>query len=95
MNIHERFEVVNGDYMKFELVENKRSQRPDLHALMLLDELFPSDNGGDMVAAAEHDEIWLDIDGEKLNALTDEQIADLVRCGVRHDEEHDCLCMFA
>lgn len=94
MDTHERFEEVNDDYLKFDRIENKRNQRPDLHAWLLLDELFPHP-GHDMVSAAEHDEIWLDVEGEKLETLTDEQILELVRCGVRHDDEHDCLAMFA
>ena len=94
MDIHERFEAVNDDYIKFDRVENKRSERPDLHAWLLLDELFPNP-GHDMVSAAEHDEIWLDVDDEQLETLTDEQILELVRCGVRHDDECECLAMFA
>lgn len=42
MDIHERFEAVNDDYINFDRVENKRSERPDLHAWLLLDELFPN-----------------------------------------------------
>ncbi len=91
---HERFEAVNDDYLKFDRIENKRNQRPDLHAWLLLDELYPNPGYG-MVSAAGHDEIWLDVEGEKLESLTDDQILELVRCGVRHDSEHDCLVMFA
>lgn len=94
MDIHERFEAVNDDYLKFDRIESKRSQRPDLHAFLLLDDLFPN-AGRDMVSAAEHDEFYLEPDGEKLAALTDDHILELVRCGVRHDEEYDCLAMFA
>jgi hypothetical protein len=94
MDTHERFEAFNDDYLKFDRIENKRNQRPDLHAWLLLDELFPNP-GRDMVAAAEHDEIWLDVDGKKLEKLTDEQILELVRCGVRYDSKYNCLAMFA
>jgi hypothetical protein len=92
MGIHERFEAVNEDYIKFDRVENKRSQRPDLHAYLLLDEIFPSSK--DMVCAASHDEIWLDVEGKQLEKLTDEQILELTRCGVRHCNESDSLAMF-
>ncbi len=96
VDLHERFESLVGDYdyMKFGKIENKRSDRPDLHAWLLLDELFPNP-GQDMVSAAEHDQIWLDVDGEQLETLTDDQILELLRCGVMHDDEHDCLFMFA
>ena len=94
---HDRWERVSeeGDqFLKFDAIENKRNQRPDLHAWLLLDHLFPNP-GRDMVCAAEHDVIWLDVEGEKLETLTDEQIIELSRCGVFHDREHDRLSMFA
>lgn len=94
MTLHERFEAVNDDYLKFDRVENKRSQRPDLHAFLLLDDLFPN-AGHDMVSSAEHDEFYLEPSGDKLDLLTDEHILELTRCGVRHDDELECLAMFA
>jgi len=93
MDIHERFEAVNDEYLKFERVTDKRSQRPDLHAFLLLGELFTKP-GQNMVSSAGHDEIYLEPGGEQLDTLTDEHILDLVRCGVRHDSEFDSLCMF-
>lgn len=90
MSIKDRFEAVNDDYMKFELVTNKLSNRPDLNAFVLLDSLFPGDR--DIVSAATHDEIFLDIDDDHIESLTDDQIADLVRCGVMFSD--DGLCMF-
>jgi hypothetical protein len=95
MDIHERWEAVTkgGDeFLKFNKVANKRSQRPDLHAFLLLDELFPGT--GDMVAAASHDEIWLDVEDNQVETLTDEQILELSWCGVRHDRDVGGLCMF-
>jgi len=93
MDIDDRFEQFSDDYIKFERVENKRSSRPDLHAFLLLNELVPGTN--DMVSAAEHDEIFLSVEPEELNKVaTDEQILELVRCGIRYNSSHDCLCMF-
>jgi hypothetical protein len=92
MNLQEIFEEYNDEYLSFEKVENKRSQRPDLHAFLLLDELFPSDR--DIVSAAEHDEIYLDIEEDQLEKLTKEQILELVRCGIIFDSEYGCLCSF-
>ena len=94
MDIHERWEAVTkqGDeFLKFEKVANKRSQRPDLHAFLMLDELFPGDS--DLVSSASHDEIWLDVDDDQVETLTDEQILELSWCGVRHDSDGG-LCMF-
>ncbi len=89
-NIEEIFEKHNNEFLEFDRVENKRSNRPDLHAFILLDELFPGDR--DLISSAEHDEIWLDITTEDIGNLTEDQIIELVRCGVRYDEE--ALCMF-
>jgi hypothetical protein len=91
--IFKKFE--ENDYLEFEEVENKRSNRRDLHAFLLLDELFPIaiDRHDDMISAAEHDEFYLDVSWGNIEKLTDDQILELTRCGVRCDE--DALCMFA
>jgi hypothetical protein len=91
VDITERFEKYNDEYLKFDNIKKKRSNRPDLHAFLLLDELFPSDR--DIVAAAEHDMIWLNIECEQAETLTDKQVIDLIRCGVMADGEG--LSMFA
>jgi hypothetical protein len=81
------------EYLKFDRVPNKRSNRPDLHAFILLDELVPGKT--DIVCSATHDEIFLDTDLASLAAvITDEQIVELIRCGVRGNPEYDCLAMF-
>ncbi len=72
--------------------ERRLSNRSDLNAFLLLDSLFPGTS--DIVAGAEHDKIWLDIDIEALDAVAaEEQMLDLIRCGVMSDD--DCLAMFA
>jgi hypothetical protein len=88
------FESHDGEYLKFDRVENKLSKRPDLHAFLLLDQILPGDS--DIVSAAEHDEIFLDIELDDLAdaGITNYQVRDLVRCGVRVSD-FDCLCMFA
>ena len=93
-----KFSAANDEeYIQFDRVKNKRSARADLHAFLLLDELQPhiaGDGNGDMVSAAEHDEFYLCIDTEKLaEVITDEQIIELVRCGVMYSEAS--LMMFA
>jgi hypothetical protein len=70
------------EYLEFDKIENKRSSRPDIHAFILLNELFPE--ARDMVCWAEHDEIGLDVDEDDLEKkATEEQILELIRCGVR------------
>lgn len=93
MELGNLFEKHNDEFLKFERVENKKSQRADLHAFLLLDSIVPGKS--DMVSCAEHDEIWLDVDCEEFGrAVTEEQIIELVRCGVRYDDDVDSLCMF-
>ena len=91
--INERFEDVNGEYGEFDNIKNKRSNRPDIHALLLLDELFPGDS--DLISSSEHDEFYLDISYESIEKLTDDQILELTRCGVMYNDESECLSMFA
>lgn len=93
----EEFEsLMNGDdeYLKWERVESKRSQRRDLHGFLLLDELLPGD--AKIISAAEHDEYWLDINIDKLiEVITPEQCIELLRCGIRYDDDVDSLAVFA
>ena len=83
----------DAEFLKWDRVESRRSQRPDLHAFLLLDELQPGNR--DMVCAAAHDEFWLGINVEKLaQVITAEQCIELQRCGVRYDEGSDSLAFF-
>ena len=95
MNLKEIWDkYMHGEFLKFERVHNQLSNRPDIHAFLLLDKLVPRPNR-DMVSSAEHDEIWLDVDPEELaEAATEEQIIELIRCGVRFDSQTDSLAMF-
>lgn len=93
-DLRERWERIGKEgeeYLEFHRIEKKRSNRPDLHAFLMLDELFPSYR--DMVSAASHDEIYLDIEESQASSLTDEQILELIRCGVRFS--NGSVCMFA
>lgn len=83
----------SDDHSNFELVKIKKSERNDLHAFLLLDSLIPSNRS--IISASEHDEIYLDIDLDELSkVITEEQVIELVRCGVRYDSDYDCLSMF-
>jgi hypothetical protein len=93
MSLHELFEKHEDEYGNFDCIEIKLSSRPDLHAFILLNQLQPHNR--DMVSAAEHDEIFLDIDiDELMTVITDDQVRDLARCGIRYDAGLDCLAMF-
>ena len=65
------FEKHDAEFLKFNRVENKVSERPDLQAFLLLDSLDPGDR--DAVACAEHDEIWLAYDAEKVAQIASEE----------------------
>jgi hypothetical protein len=93
MKIEALFELYSDEFLDFDAVEHKLSYRPDLHAFLLLDSLLPGTH--DMIAGAEHGEIFLDVSSEGLfRVATKEQIRDLVRCGVRYDYGTESLCMF-
>lgn len=80
-----KFEEHNDEFLKFERVNNKLCGRPDVCAFLLLDQLDPSTR--DMVESAEHDQIWLAADPDKIaKIITEEQIIDLVRCGVMFED---------
>ena len=95
MTIYERFAQFESEFLKFEKVEGKRTNRADLHAFIVLDELLPDARGRDIVSGAEHDQICLNIDLVDLdNKATDDHILELVRCGVFISSEYECLSMF-
>lgn len=93
MTVAEMFEKHHDEFLKFERIQPERrmSDRRDLHAFLVLARLVPGTN--DIVSGAEHDEIYLDINTADLKGITEEQVIDLVRCGVRCDSD-GCLCMF-
>ncbi len=90
----ELFEKHNEAFLKFDEIVEKRSNRPDLHAFLLLEAVCPGDR--DMICAAEHDQIYLEVDGRKFaENCTEEQIIELIRCGVMLDEGEEYFTMFA
>ena len=90
--IEERFEKREGEHLKFDRVENKKSNRSDLHAFVLLDELFPGKEK--IISGAGSDQIWLSIEDKEIEKLTDDQIVELLRCGVYYDKGEELLAMF-
>lgn len=101
MTTDELYEMFGGDddcsedFLKFDRVTGERrlANRPDLCAFLLLDRLVPGTH--DMVSSAEHDQIWLDVDVEKLAAvITPDDVATLQRCGVFLAVDVESLSMF-
>ena len=94
MDLGETFYKFDDDYLKFDKVRTKFSNRPDLCAFILLEKMIPGNS--DIISASEHDEFYLDIDcAELANIATEDDIHDLVCCGVRYDAELDSLAMFS
>lgn len=80
-------------YGKFDNVEVKLSGRPDLHAFIFLDQIYPRPS--DMVSSAVGDQIWLDPKISNLvGKVNENMVIDLIRCGVMTDED-EYLYMFA
>lgn len=94
MNLKELFEKHDGEYGHFERVQNKLSDKPDLHAFLLLNKTCQSTKG-DLITAAEHDKIWLGtlIASFETNA-TEEIVVELIRCGVMFDDQFQSFSMF-
>lgn len=97
MTFEEICEKYEDEFLKFDAIpaEQRFSNRPDLHAFMLLDRLVPGKH--DIVEASEHDEFFLSVSPDELDAsgATEDQLIQLHRCGVRFDSSYGCLAMFA
>ena len=91
MTLEERFEQFSDDYREFDRIEAPLSRRPDLHALLLLDEIVPEVDKG-ILGDSTHEAIFLNIDMPAFAYdVTDDQIQELVRCGVRIEEGLLCF----
>lgn len=91
--MHALFEKHADASHRFDLVETKKSSRPDLHAFLLLEELCPSDE--DLISASEHDEIYFSVSPEELaEVVTEDLVLELRRCGVRYDRGLSSMMMY-
>jgi hypothetical protein len=80
-------------FEKHSMVESRGGPHDDLYAMNLLAKLVPDDEG-DLVQAAEHDQIWFSTDLDKLAAVIDEShVRTLCACGVWIDTDIDTLSM--
>ncbi len=87
---NERFTTLsNPEFTQFDKVKDKRSNRPDLHAMLLLSELFPRDKP--MICSAYDDRIFFDVHETEIETLTDEQIIELAQCGVQFTKYGLCM----
>ena len=91
------YEKHEAEHVHFERIpaHTLPSKRPDLCGFILLDKLLPTSKAGDIIGAAEHDKIWLNIDLEQLApVITEDHIITLLRCGVLYDEDQGALYLF-
>lgn len=85
------FKKHDDDFLKWEDVpaERRRHTRPDIHVFLMLDEKFPpeiaDERNFDIIAWSEHDEFGFDIDIEGKNTLTEVDLRDMIRAGLRLD----------
>ncbi len=92
--IDELFEKHGKEYLEFKKIKNKLNHRPDLHAFLLLDSLSKKNDNSDMISYSAHDEFFLSVAPEDIKDVTEDQIIELIRCGVRISNEGG-FCMFA
>ena len=78
-----------GEFLNFDRIAKPFSTRADLHAFLLLDDMSTNScNTQDIIAWAGHDEIYLCFEWEDVeDAMTEERVIDLHRCGVSIDHE--------
>jgi hypothetical protein len=77
----EQYNKHEDEFLQFDRVENKTSHRADMHAFNLLDRLVPGNSS--IIAGAEHEQIYLCVSPDALSEIaTEEQIIELIRCGV-------------
>ena len=96
--LQEMFELAKeGIGLNFADIGLKLSNRQDLHGMMLLDKLQPSQDADyqSMITCAEHDQIWYDIDLEKLwEVITQDEVNQLNACGIWYESENDSLTSY-
>jgi len=87
------FENHDDDYGSFDEIKGKLSTRPDIHAFILLNLMVPGKT--DMITSSRDDEIYLDVDVDELveENATENQIIDLIRCGVILEDEEYLMMM--
>lgn len=91
--LRDLFEKRDAEFLRFDLAGRTGITRQDLTAFILLDQLCPS--SGNIIGGSYYDEIYLNIGVEELaKVITEEQVIELIRCGVMYDVQRDSLCMF-
>lgn len=92
----ELFKLHNDEeYLEFDKIDIKLASRPDVHAFIMLDSMFPSKRSIGrrwIIQGCEHEMVWLD--DVDIDSLSEGNIIELIRCGVSYDSDMDRLYMF-
>ena len=95
LNLTELFKKHNEEYLHHGDIENPMHRQADLCAFLMLDKIAPLNNDRDIIIDARHDEITLAFDSAKVaENATEQEIIDLIRCGIRFEEGDECFVMF-
>lgn len=79
------FKQLAQDSMDFDSIEYKRCYLPDMHAFLILLDIYPEtmSDGYGIISAAEHHQIYFTFDLDKLaTVITEDIIKELVCCGI-------------
>lgn len=81
------------EFLKFDRVTNKATNKSDLHGFLILDRLEPESTA--VLGSAEHDEVFLHTSPDAvLDKITEADIIDLLRCGISYNEEYESFYTF-
>lgn len=87
------FEAHEDASHKFEQIDKPLHRVRDICAMLTIDAIAPFKR--DAISAAEHDQIWFDVDIDAFCAkATPGDVLTLIRCGVFFDSGVDSLSMF-
>lgn len=90
----ERFLELFSDDSDEKGIEPDKSVSRDLTAFQILEKLLGPSKWL-RISAAEHDQVWLDADIDKLiEVASDEEIQRLIGCRLRYDSKTEILFMF-
>lgn len=92
MDVKELFDKYEDEYLNYRVdpaLEGK------VHDFIVFEALVPFVERGDLVGNYGYEEIYLNVDVEKvLSKLTEDEIVRLIRCGLRYSEDRECFVMF-
>jgi hypothetical protein len=90
LNLSEIFKKYESHYHRFDEIENPKTKRSDLQAFLIIDSIFDDDKK--IISGVDTYSIYLNVEIEELaKRATEEQIIDLIRCGVSYEEKYDSL----